>query len=143
MQSLAGLMLGLSGAILGVAALWHLYWAAGGRRGIGHAVPQRLGGAATFEPGPVATAIVGLLIGGIATFYAAYGWGLTAGTIADWVLIALALVFLVRAVGDFNYVGFFKARRGTAFAVADSRFYSPLCLILGISGLLGFATLST
>jgi hypothetical protein len=38
----------------------------------------------------------------------------------------------VRAIGDFNYVGFFKRRRGTRFAHLDTRLYSPLALGLGL-----------
>jgi hypothetical protein len=37
-----------------------------------------------------------------------------------------------RAVGDFNYIGFFKRRRTTAFAGLDTRLYSPLALALGL-----------
>jgi hypothetical protein len=44
----------------------------------------------------------------------------------------LAGVFLLRAVGDRKYVGFFKRVRGTAFARWDSRLYAPLCLALGL-----------
>ena len=48
------------------------------------------------------------------------------------------LVLLLRAIGDFNLVGFFKRIRGSAFARMDTWFYSPLCVLLGI-GLLNVA----
>ena len=41
-------------------------------------------------------------------------------------------MLIVRAIGDFKYVGFFKQRRGTRFALLDTRFYSPLALALGV-----------
>ncbi|HEX4406183.1 MAG TPA: DUF3995 domain-containing protein, partial [Polyangia bacterium] len=44
--------------------------------------------------------------------------------------VAVALV--ARAVGDFNYIGFFKRRRATRFASLDSRLYTPLALALGL-----------
>ncbi|MNR60466.1 hypothetical protein D3C85_1819540 [compost metagenome] len=44
----------------------------------------------------------------------------------------LALVFLIRAVGDFRWVGFMKQRRGSVFARWDTLLYSPLCLFLGL-----------
>ena len=47
--------------------------------------------------------------------------------IGIWVL---AVVLLLRAIGDFRYVGFFKRVRGTPFAELDTRFFSPLCLAL-------------
>ena len=44
----------------------------------------------------------------------------------------VAVVLTARAVGEFNYLGFFKRRRGTRFARLDTRLYSPLALALGI-----------
>lgn len=43
--------------------------------------------------------------------------------------------FLLRAVGEFRYVGFFKRVRGTPFARWDTALFSPLCLALGLAGL--------
>lgn len=43
---------------------------------------------------------------------------------------ALALVLLLRAIGDFRYVGLSKRVRRTQFAVLDTRFFTPLCLVL-------------
>lgn len=48
-------------------------------------------------------------------------------------IIAIGLIFLIRAVGDFKYVGFTKTIRNTAFARLDTWYYSPLCLILSIN----------
>ena len=47
-----------------------------------------------------------------------------------WAGAALALGLLVRAIGDFGYVGFFKRKGGNPFARLDTRVYSPLCLLL-------------
>ena len=43
---------------------------------------------------------------------------------------AIGIVFLIRAIGDFKYVGFFKKVKGSLFAENDSRYYSPLCLVV-------------
>lgn len=40
---------------------------------------------------------------------------------------------LLRSIGDFRYVGFFKRARGSRFAELDTRFYSPLCLPLALA----------
>jgi len=50
----------------------------------------------------------------------------------------LAVMFGVRAIGDFNRVGFCKKIEGSLFATLDSTLYSPLCLVLSV----GFAGLS-
>jgi Protein of unknown function (DUF3995) len=44
----------------------------------------------------------------------------------------LGAVFVLRALGDFRLMGFFKSVRGTRFAVRDTWLYSPLCLLLGL-----------
>jgi len=43
-------------------------------------------------------------------------------------------IFLLRAIGDFNYVGFFKKIKDTNFGKMDSKYYSPLCLVIAIMG---------
>ena len=42
----------------------------------------------------------------------------------------LAAAMLLRALGDFRYVGFFKRVRTGRFAELDTKFYTPLCLAL-------------
>jgi len=49
--------------------------------------------------------------------------------------VFISIIFLVRAVGDFKYVGFFKRIRETPFAKMDSKFYSPLCLFISMIGI--------
>ncbi len=41
-----------------------------------------------------------------------------------------AVIFLLRAIGDFRYVGVFKRHRESSFAKLDTLLYSPLCLLL-------------
>ncbi len=141
MRALADLSLIFGAAVLGVAALWHFYWLTGGRAGLDVAVPSRASGEPTFKPSNAATLGAAALISLLAALYAYEGAqgmsGMASG--ATWEIVALGLAglgFLLRAIGDFNYVGFFKKMTGTPFATADSRYYSPLCLFLAASGLL-------
>ena len=46
--------------------------------------------------------------------------------------IFLSIIFTIRAIGEFNAVGFFKKIRDTEFAIYDTKYFSPLCLILGV-----------
>ncbi len=145
MAPLTAAMLTVSAAILAIAALWHVYWAAGGRRGLAMAVPERRAPATPlFVPRRWLTLAVAFAIAVIAAVYlgVAYsGWPICRRR--RWQgrsrRRCLGLVFIARAIGDFGYVGFFKRYGGTAFARADTRCYSPLCLFLGISGLLPLA----
>ena len=134
------LALGVAAVLLGIAVI-HVYWAIGGRLGAGAAVPE-VSGKPALSPSPNATLLVALaltvaalvVLGRIQVWRSSLvpPWVFTLGT---WVLAA---VFLLRAVGDFRLVGFFKRVRGTRFATRDTFLYSPLCLALGLS-LVGIA----
>lgn len=107
-------------AILCVLGVVHIYWAAGGTLGKGAAVPT-LDGKAVLHPTPFTTIVVAIGLFAMAALVAArIGW-------AIWIAGG---IFLIRAIGDFRYVGFFKRIRDSRFAKLDTRFYSPLCLIL-------------
>ena len=86
-------------------------------------------------PGIIATLIVavGLLL--FAVFYLIKG-GLISLQLPLWIdrngLWILMGIFILRAIGDFNYLGFFKKVKHTKFAVNDTKYYSPLCLIIGM-----------
>ena len=56
-----------------------------------------------------------------------------AGSLVHWAAIAAGVVFLLRAVGEFRYVGFFKRRHGTRFATLDTWLFSPLCAFIGLA----------
>ena len=98
------------------------------------AVPY-LNGRPLFVPSVTATAAVGvgLLLCALLVVSTA---GVVAVGLSPRVLSALcaglALGLLLRAVGDFRYVGFFKSVRGSRFATMDTWCYSPVCLALSI-----------
>ncbi|WP_035057574.1 DUF3995 domain-containing protein [Andreprevotia chitinilytica] len=115
-----------------LAALVHIYWAAGGRRGMTAAIPS-VDGKPLFTPSPLATAMVAVAMLIMALLVQ---WQIQMVQLpipqswARLVLLALAAIFALRAVGDFKYTGFFKRVRNSAFAKLDTRFYSPLCLAI-------------
>ena len=119
-------------AILAALGAIHLYWAAGGSVGKDGAIPT-IDGRPVISPGPVGTALVSL-----ALFVAA---ALIATSVPVILLKGaaglLAFVFAARAIGDFNYVGFFKRVKGSRFAQRDTFLYSPLCVLL--AALIGVA----
>ena len=57
-----------------------------------------------------------------------------------WGCLIIAIIFFIRAVGDFNYLGFFKKHTGSQFSKYDTRLSSPLCLFLGLLALLAWLT---
>ncbi|CAN5510505.1 DUF3995 domain-containing protein [soil metagenome] len=118
-------------------SLLHFHWAFGGRWSWGAAVPSKPDGKLLFNPGMTSSLVVafGLLL---FAFIMLGNSGLWDGVVArryfqygGWVISA---IFLLRAIGDFRFIGFTKRVKGTPFAINDTRMYSPLCLIIsGIS----------
>ncbi len=130
-----------SGIFMALAAL-HLYWVLGGHAGLEGALPQfsgsssSPGGSSVFRPPKVMTLLVALALLGAAGLVSLEGGFWSLSGLKDWVhgaTLLLAGVMLARAVGEFRYVGFFKTVRNTRFGQLDTRFYSPLCLFLGLA----------
>ena len=48
----------------------------------------------------------------------------------------IAIIFILRAIGDFKYLGFFKKINHSDFAKSDTKLFSPLCLTIGILAIL-------
>ena len=118
-------------------SLLHVYWAVGGLAGRTAAVPSS-SGVPLFRPSSLGTLLVAscLLIAAVIAAGAAGWFGRNAPIRAFRLLMfAVSLVFVVRAVGDWNYVGFFQRASESAFSYWDLRLYSPLCLFIGVAGL--------
>lgn len=113
-------------------ALLHCYWLLGGRMGVLAAIPE-IDGKPAFLPSATATFVVALGLALCALLLAAAS-GLVSlpvpHSVLSWLTRALALVLLLRAIGDFRLVGFFKRIRSSRFAHLDTVLYSPLCVAL-------------
>lgn len=112
----------------------HLYWAGGGRRGLDVALPE-MNNRRAFTPSPLITFVVAVAL--LACALVVLGrtgfWGRTLPSwIFVWATWALALLFLLRALGDFKFVGFFKRVRNTRFARWDAVLFSPLCFLVSV-----------
>ena len=117
----------------------HFYWGIGGKWGSTKALPQNLNnGTPLFIPGIMACMVVALGLFGMAAFTLNQVDILgSRNLLKDEIgLYVIGSIFLLRAIGDFKYVGFFKSIKNTEFGRLDTQFYSPLCLYLGITSLL-------
>ena len=120
----------------------HIYWAFGGQWASSAVIPTREDNYVATMPGIIPTLFVALGLLGfgftallqVMIFNAELPAWLTA--IRTYGLWIIAVIFIIRAIGDFNYVGFFKKIRHTKFAVNDTKLYTPLCLLIGIMALL-------
>ena len=115
----------------------HFYWAFGGKAGLDRALPTK-DGRRLINPGRFLTFLVGIFLSAFAfvAYLLRFDGGVSDGTVyAGWALSAL---FFLRAVGDFNAVGFFKKIKSSDFAAYDTKYYSPFCVYFGLA----FALLS-
>jgi phosphoglycerol transferase MdoB-like AlkP superfamily enzyme len=104
-------------------AIIHFYWAFGGKIGIDEALPTTVNGVKLFNPGKFLTIVVGIVL----LFFAYIVLKIESS------IFILAILFAIRVVGDFHYVGFFKKIKSTPFAIYDTKYFSPLCLYLALS----------
>jgi len=128
-------------SLVSVCLLWlisiiHVYWAFGGQWGTGAVIPIKDGSQQkVFSPRKWGTLCVALLLlsaSVIILVQGGYMTALPASTYSKVGCIACAIVFSIRAMGDFRYVGFFKTIKHSQFARNDTKLYSPLCLFLGL-----------
>lgn len=117
-----------------VIALVHVFWALGFKSDIRKIVPV-VNGEPVFTPGPIGTFIVAIVLFCFAGISLALGYSSKVPVSYFPFLksagIAIGVILIVRAVGDFKYAGFFKRIKGSNFAKYDNWLYSPFCLISG------------
>ncbi len=126
--------------ILILISLLHFYWVFGGKWGIEYAIPDKFKVHYFNEKNQlliqVATIIValGLLLFAfiIAINFYESPFKIESSIIRTLTLI-IAIIFTLRAIGDFNMFGLFKKSKESNFAKKDTQIYVPLCLYLGFS----------
>ena len=114
-------------------SLLHFYWVCGGEAWSQKAIPE-INGKPAFIPSKFITVIVALALAACGLAALALGFSpqlhITLLQYAIYIGWILAGIFFIRAIGDFNLVGFFKKIKGSEFAKYDTFLYSPLCLAL-------------
>jgi uncharacterized protein DUF3995 len=124
-------------------AILHLVFAMTDRaRWLTAAVPH-VGGRPAFVPSKIGTLAVALVLGGCAVLVL---WriglldAIAPGPLSRAGTGILAVLLVLRAIGEFRLVGFFKRTRDSTFARLDTWLYSPLCAALGAAcALIAFA----
>ncbi len=117
----------------------HFYWLFGGKWGLEKVIPTKDNQTPPPSIPRFATLIVALFLLLLGLIYLAKSGLINLQipnlitTYGYWVIPS---IFILRAIGDFKYVGFFKKIKHTEFAKADSKWFAPLCLIIGIFGVL-------
>ncbi len=112
----------------------HFYWAMGGEKLSENVLPERPDGGKLFRPSPVGTFAVGLVLLTVAVSISAPMF--MSGLEVFWIRIVASVIFFIRFVGDFRYVGLFKKMKSSGFARYDTLVYTPLSLFFAVSCLL-------
>ena len=117
----------------------HFNWVVGGKFGFVESLPTKESGERVLNPKKIDSAVVGI---GLTVFGFLYVLksGLIEYNLPEWIMKygswAIPTIFLLRAIGEFKYVGFFKRVKKTDFGKLDTKFFSPLCLIIAMFGIL-------
>ena len=118
-------------------ALLHIYWVLGGKWGLNGAMPDAMKNSVMADPRRLGFKIATLLvaIGLLLVMYLFLIQGGIASSPVPQIYIkyatySVAGIFLLRAIGDFKYCGFFKRIKEGDFAANDTKFFSPLCLLI-------------
>tara|TARA_R110002049_G_scaffold273961_2_gene451889 strand:- start:226 stop:645 length:420 start_codon:yes stop_codon:yes gene_type:complete len=128
----------LSTILIGLGLI-HFNWVVGGTFGFSESLPTKESGERVLNPKKIDSAIVGIGLTVFGIFYI-FKSGLIAYNLPEWIMNyggwIIPIIFLLRAIGEFKYVGFFKSVKKTNFGKLDTKFFSPLCLLIGILGII-------
>lgn len=117
----------------------HMYWLFGGKLWLDSVIPTKEHEDTVFEIPLIATLFSALFLFVFAVVYfIKTGWIEWNYSVAflNKIYWFLPVLFTLRAIGDFRYLGFFKKVKSTKFGQADSKVFAPLCLGIGITGFL-------
>lgn len=117
--------------LLLIMSLFHIYWALGGKVGLDKALPTK-DGVQLLNPSKALTFLVGVVLFGFASVAYLLYLGTEKIDFIFYVGWIITVLFFIRAIGDFNMVGFFKKIKDTQFAEYDTKYFTPLCLFLSI-----------
>lgn len=125
----------LIATVLGSLSALHVYWGLGGRWAFAASIPHQPSKSPTL-PGPVACFAVAVALLTAAYLCVAHAFVLSfpkERSLVRYGVLGVAVVFALRTLGDFRYVGLFKRVVGTGFATRDTKLYTPLTASIAVA----------
>lgn len=113
----------------------HLYWLLGGKWALDGVFPVVKSGQNLFEPPPLATFLVAMALF-IGAFLHVESLKVLPESYRKIGLLVLGIAFLLRAIGEFKYLGLFKKETTSLFAQRDTWYYTPLCILISMNAFL-------
>lgn len=111
----------------------HFYWGFGGKWGSNTVIPTNDEGLPLFIPRTISTLIIATGLLGFGMFYLVK-YGLITTNLPEWLnkygFLIIISIFILRGIGDFNFIGLFKKHKSSEFAINDTKYYTPLCLVI-------------
>lgn len=121
-----------------ILSSFHFYWLFGGIWGLNKVIPSKEGQLESLTIPKFGTFIVALVLLSFGFIYLLKSQ-LISIYVPNWITEygywIVPSIFMLRAIGDFNYVGFFKKIKHSEFAKADTQLFIPLCLGIGVLGI--------
>jgi hypothetical protein len=132
------ILITLNTVIFLLLSFLHFYWAFGGTLWYGDVLPTNSTGTKRMQPGVMASFTVAFSLLSFAL--------ITIGNHGIWYkhikrkyfsygALLISIIFFIRAIGDFKFIGFFKTVNKTRFALNDTQLFSPICLFIAIVSL--------
>lgn len=118
---------GINAAVFFLLGGVHLFWVFGGLWGTQFAIPSTATGEPVFQPRKGGTLLVACCL------FAAAILNLGFLAIGQWTYFWIGLLFGLRVIGDFKYVGLGKKIKNTPFAQKDATIFIPICIYLSLS----------
>lgn len=124
--------------IFAVISVFHFYWFFGGAWGAKHVIPSTNNSSKKVAIPKFVTLLVAIVFVGFSLVYLLKADLIIVEApsfILDYGYWFISIIFIARAIGEFRFVGFFKKIKHTDFSKADSKIFSPLCIAIGIIGI--------
>jgi hypothetical protein len=122
-------------------SILHFYWTFGGKLWYEDVLPTNSRGLNRMNPSMTACLIIafGLIF---LAFITAGNQGLFDKYVKRkyfrYGALTIVVIFFLRAIGDFRFIGFFKTVTRTKFGINDTQIFSPLCLFVALLSLFIF-----
>ena len=114
----------------------HFFWLVGGKTGMKYAFPHNSKHKKKmYHPGKFILFITTIVLAGMTWFCVAQTGSFNSILNNDtirWGNRITGIIFILRAIGNFKYIGFTKTFKEGEFAQLDTYVYCPLCLVIAI-----------
>lgn len=120
-----------------ILSAFHFFWLFGGTWGLKYVIPTPSIKTSSQAIPKFATLLVALVLQAFGLVYLKKtGISDLKINIPVFIYWGIPIIFIIRVIGDFKYLGIFKKIKNTAFSKSDTKLFIPLCIGIAVSGIL-------